>query len=252
MKRSALTTFSITVDISVRGKESATRVKFLCFNANSIGKNPKRSKIFHHLKKKNPHFVLACDTRIAKSIEPVVRDEWGGRCVFNSFSSQARGVAIFFKKGNSADIVDKFCDQEGNLLALLLVYEDKKILLEVLYGPNDDSPIFYEECVFKKIQEWQPDFSIFCGDFNIALNPEIDTKNYCNISNPNARLKLLEQIDDHNLVDIWRDLHPDDRKYTWRKFNQNKQGRLDFFLVSSSLLPYVESGECRYFTQLLQ
>ena len=104
--------------------------------------------MFLYLKKRDPDFILACDTRICKSIENVVREEWGGSCIFNSFSSQARGVAIFLKKNNPAKILDKFCDNEGNILAISMVYEDKKILLEILYGPNQDSPIFYSDLAF--------------------------------------------------------------------------------------------------------
>ena len=79
--------------------------------------------------------------------------------------------------------------------------------------------------------------------------PLKDSKNYLHINNPNAMQKLKEQIEQQNLVDVWRHLHPDDRTFTWRKFNSNKQGRLDYFLVSSSLMPYfrnanIVSGFC--------
>ena len=59
-------------------------------------------------------------------------------------------------------------------------YEGKKILLEGIYGPNNDSPVFYEYEVFRKKKEWEPSFSIFVGDWNLALDPRIDTKNYLN------------------------------------------------------------------------
>ena len=133
----------------------------------------------------------------------MVSDEWGGRCVFNSFSSQARGVAIFLKKNNPARIIDSYRDNDGNLLAISLIYEEKKILLEVLYGPNQDSPGFYSETVFKQIQAWNPDFSIFSGDFNVVLDPALDTKNYQHDNNPLAREALKNQINQYNLIDVW-------------------------------------------------
>ena len=52
----------------------------------------------------------------------------------------------------------------------------------------------------------------------------------------------MEQIDENNLIDIWRYLHPNDTQFTWQKFNHNQQGRLDYFLISSSLLPFVVSS----------
>ena len=53
---------------------------------------------------------------------------------------------------------------------------------------------------------------------------------------------LKDQIQQYNLIDIWRDLHPDKRIFTWQKFNENKQSRLDYFLISASLLPFVQSA----------
>ena len=53
---------------------------------------------------------------------------------------------------------------------------------------------------------------------------------------------LKDQIQQYNLVDIWRELHPDSKQYTWRKYNENKQSRLDYFLISASLLPFLQSA----------
>ena len=183
------------------------------------------------------------DTKFCKSIENSVREEWAGTCIFNSFSSQARGVAIFIKKDCTANVIDKFFDTEGNILAILILFQGKKILLEGLYGPNTDSPNFYSEVAFKKIAEWQPDYSIFAGDFNVVLDPKIDTKNYLHVNNPLAMQELKTQMQNFNLIDIWRELHPDEKKYTWQKYNENKMSRLDYFLISSSLLPFVQNAE---------
>ena len=57
-----------------------------------------------------------------------------------------------------------------------------------------------------------------------------------------ARRAIKDQMEQHNLVDIFRELHPDDKTFSWQKFNQNKQARLDYFLISSSLLPYVQNA----------
>ena len=36
----------------------------------------------------------------------------------------------------------------------------------------------------------------------------------------------------YDLVDVYRTLHRDTRKYSWRRFNSTQRSRLDFFLVS--------------------
>ena len=115
-------------------------------------------------------------------------------------------------------------------------------MIETLYGPNHDSPEFYTDQVFKKVEEWAPEYSIFAGDYNVVLDQAKDTKNYLHINNPNASNALKDQISQLNLVDVWREMHPDDRTFTWTKFNGKKQSRLDFFLISSSLMPFVQSS----------
>ena len=224
-----------------RCDNSASKFRIVCFNANSIGRNPKQRKILTFLAKKNADFIIVTDSRISKNIEQSVSEEWEGKCIFNSFSSQARGIALFIKKNNTSKIEDTFRDENGNILAILLIYEEKRILLEGIYGPNNDSPAFYESEVFRKIEEWEPSFSIFVGDWNVALDPKIDTKNYLNDNNPLARRAILDKIQEHNLVDIFRELYPDYKTFSWQQFNQNKMARLDYFLISSSLLPYVQN-----------
>ena len=85
----------------------------------------------------------------------------------------------------------------------------KRYYWKKIYGPNTDSPEFYSDAVFSKINDWAPDYSIFVGDYNVVVNPRKDTKNYLYVNNPNAMRELNNQISSYNLIDIWRDLHPD-------------------------------------------
>lgn len=58
------------------------------------------------------------------------------------------------------------------------------------------------------------------GDFNLALNSVIDTKKYNSINNPKAREKLLESIDDLNLLNYFNILNPGKKVInTWSKKN---------------------------------
>jgi exonuclease III len=52
-----------------------------------------------------------------------------------------------------------------------------------IYGPNSDNPEFYEK-VRDTFLELDNDYYILCGDFNIALDQELDTFNYSASNNP--------------------------------------------------------------------
>ena len=169
-----------------------------------------------------------------------MKAEWGGHAYFSSFDSQSRGVAIFMQKQLPVKILDTFSDINGNILSLLIEIESKKILIEGVYGPNRDDPAFYSDEVFKKLNEWNPSYAIYAGDWNIALDPNLDTLNYNNYNNPRARAQLLNKMAEFGLIDVFRELHPTERKYSWKQWGGHKFSRLDYFLISNSLLPFVQ------------
>ena len=94
------------------------------------------------------------------------------------------------------NIVD---DTNGNLIAVnITISNDLKLLLVNIYGPNKDNPIFYQELENIIINN-STDYTVVCGDFNIALNPPLDSKNYAatfNTNNPKSRKKVLELMND--------------------------------------------------------
>ena len=139
--------------------------------------------------------------------------------------------------------MDTFSDANGNILSLLIDIESKKILIEGVYGPNQDNPAFYSEEVFEQINAWNPNYAIYAGDWNIALNPNLDTLNYYFHSNPRARAELLNKMAEHSLIDVFRELNPTDKTFSWKQWGAHKFSRLDYFLISNSLLPFVQKVE---------
>ena len=75
----------------------------------------------------------------------------------------------------------------------------------------------------------------------MVLNPQVDYCNYKTINNKKARETLLDIIQEKFLLDPFRDLHPNIRRYTWRRKHPFQQARLDFFLISENLLNSVNS-----------
>ena len=226
-------------------KISSLNIKSL--NVNSIGKNPKRFQVFSFLKRKDADIFILTDTRLNPKIENAVKAEWGGPAYFSSFNSQKRGVAILLKKNLPINVVNISKDENGNLLCILLNFDEKNILISGVYGPNQDCPDFYRKSVFAKIEEWNPDFCVFGGDWNVVLDQTKDTLNYVNENNLQARKTILDIMEGESLTDIWRDNHTNEKLYTWFRKGEDKKrkksvkaARLDFFLVSENLTPYVD------------
>ena len=170
-----------------------------------------------------------------------MKTEWGGPAYFSSFDSQSRGIAIFIKKDLPFQLLDSFSDIQGNILAILVKLEDKTILVQGTYGPNRDDPNFYSVECFQKLQQWNPDFAILAADWNIALDPTMDTLNYHNNNNPRARIELIDKMSELDLIDVYRELNPNVKNFTWRQWGNAKFSRLDYFLISNSLLPFIHN-----------
>ena len=85
------------------------------------------------------------------------------------------------------------------------------------------------------------DYNVICGDFNLVLDPKMDSDNYKNINNPKARQVVLNIINDYTLIDAFRTFHPEVKRYSWREKNPIKQARLDYFLISDKMTDIVEN-----------
>ena len=83
------------------------------------------------------------------------------------------------------------------------------------------------------------------GDLNVALDQEKDTYNYRNANNPRPTKALLDMMNKHDLTDIYKELNPSKKQYTWRRKNPIKQARLDSFLVSTNLNDIVNKSNIK-------
>ena len=197
-------------------------VTILSANCQGLGDNFKRKDVFAYLREK--HFSIYClqDTHFTKGCEHIIRNQWGYDVYFNSFKSNSRGVAILFNNNFEYKVHKERKDNTGNFLALGIELEDINITLITLYGPNTDNPGFYD-MISETVESFGYENIIICGDFNLVLNPTMDyDKSYKNINNPKARNKLLEIIESHALIDVYRELHQESKRYTWRKNNPLK------------------------------
>ena len=165
---------------------------------------------------------------------------WSGEVIINGKSTNSRGVAILLSKNFEYKIEHIFKDNDGNLIELDLIISDIKLKLFFIYGPNKDNPDFYES-IENKIINNEQDYVLLAGDLNITLNPDLDSNNYVNINNPNARKQIIDILNKHDLIDIYRHFHPITRRNTWRRRNPIKQARLDYFVGSATLSHLIQT-----------
>lgn len=187
--------------------------------------------------------------------------QWGGEIRYSNNNEQSsRGVMVGFdRRFDGRKIGQTFSFDNGNLLLQEFSHGGRSFLLVSLYGPNEDSPEFYDSvktAISKFIDGNAVDFLILQADWNLTVDPEKDTIGYQQVNNPRAMGKLRLLMEEFDLHDVWRMFNPDTRRYTYRQKNQRalvqdgspeyKQSRLDFFLISGNLLPFVKTCSINY------
>ena len=106
-----------------------------------------------------------------------------------------------------------------------------------LYAPNTDTPKFFQKVV-GLIENLRPDSMIIMGDFNTTLLGQDRWSEKKNVEpgHPNCSRFIREIMEKLNLLDIWRQRHPTEHRYTWFRKNPYKLlERLDIIIVSANL-----------------
>jgi exodeoxyribonuclease III len=168
------------------------------------------------------------------------------------------GTAVFTKEKPIAvtyGVGDLETEDEGRILTL----EFPHYFLVNVYVPNaqrDLARLPYRLDWEKRMRNYLIQLNrlkpvIFCGDLNVA-HQEIDIRNYkSNVGNSGFTFEERQEFTallDAGFIDTYRYLHPDvEGAYTWWSYMRNVRERnigwrIDYFLITESLLPYVRTA----------
>jgi len=166
------------------------------------------------------------------------------------------GVATFFKESPDAIVMgmgDEKFDVEGRVIQTAR----DGIRIFNIYFPNGqrghdrvEYKLEFYAHLLKLCNELHKNGEqiIITGDFNTAHQP-IDLKNPKENEKTSGFLpeerEWVRKFLDHGFVDVYRKLYPDKEQYTWwtYRFAARERGigwRIDYFLVSESLVPRVK------------
>ena len=75
----------------------------------------------------------------------------------------------------------------------------KNLLLVNIYGPNRDTPVFYQNLT-ELIKQYQNHNVIAVGDWNLVLDPQLDCYNYKHVNNPKAKQSVDNMMSELELT----------------------------------------------------
>jgi exodeoxyribonuclease-3 len=237
-----------------------TKLNLLCWNVNGIRAIVKKD-FLKDIKSLNPDII--CMQEIKSSVEEArsvfeLMREYKGYANASKARKGYSGTAILSKEeplNVSYDIGIEEHDQEGRVVTV----EYPRFFVVTVYVPNAGEELRrldYRE-------KWDTDFReyiatlkrrkpvVVCGDFNVAHQP-IDIARPKDNYNKSAgytqrEIDGFQKFIDEGFCDTYRHFYPTEIKYTyWNNlFNsraRNVGWRIDYFLVSQSLMPHVRGA----------
>lgn len=235
-------------------------MKFISFNVNGIRAILKKdfSKDFEGF---NADIFALQETKFTEDLHLNFPFDPKGYEVYWTNSKVKKGysgVAIFTKNTPISvhyGLLEHKYDEEGRAITL----EFENFYFVSAYVPNSGEELVrlgFRMEFEKNLKEYLVSLNkkkpvVYCGDLNVAHN-EIDIKNpKANVKNAGFTKEEREKFDellDVGFVDTFRKLHPEEVKYSWwsYRFNaraRNSGWRIDYFLVSNSIIDKVKKAE---------
>jgi len=236
--------------------------KIISWNVNSIRACQKNDEAFtKYVKHEQPDVICIQETKvndstIPKNIAPGYKEFW-----YSGEKAGYAGTAIF-SKTDPVSVTNGFGIKEHDAEGRTITIEFDTFYLVNTYVPNSGNKLDrlpyrtknWDAALLahlKKLEEKKP--IIWTGDLNVAHN-EIDLakpdSNHKTAGFTNEERANFTKLLGAGFVDTFRHLYPKEKKYSfWSYKRQSRQSnigwRLDYFVVSQSLLPRVSNSFIR-------
>ena len=151
-----------------------------------------------------------------------------------------RGVATVVAKSLEGKMTDTKCDNSGRIIRVTLRLDNTDFDIINCYAPNSIS----EKCDFFRVLATfirKDVHTILVGELNVTFSPLDRATKILESGRSREQFKSLSI--DFSLRDIWRYIHPDKIRFTWRRTVQGvlQQSRIDHVFTSHNITHMVKS-----------
>jgi exonuclease III len=209
-------------------------VKIFSLNCNGLREPQRVAFLKHKIENLRPDILFLQETHVdsmvlANSIE----SKLDGKIYWSLTNNRGKGVAIYINKSLDCRIENFRFDSFGRYVYLDAFFENHAFRLVNVYTPTNpkERKEFFNN-LYPTIICARP--IILGGDFNCVSNLALDKQGGNINRGKEGWQELSTLIQDFDLVDAYRSIHPIDKEYTWSR--QNVSCRLDRFYVSKTLL----------------
>lgn len=215
------------------------QLSLVTLNTNGLRSVTKRRAIFSDLHKGGFDIIFLQETHSTKEDQRIWSTEWGGDIIFSNGRSNARGVAILFKKGLNPDVMTTVRDKEGRMLIVQVSLGADIVTLINIYAPTQSEPRQQDQFI-GSLEESLADLEITIllmgGDFNTQLDEISSGTSHSNRHSQSQIYanRIISILEEYALTDIWKNKNPTSNRGTFHRGSYS--ARLDYIFISSSLV----------------
>ncbi|HBI4998612.1 TPA: endonuclease/exonuclease/phosphatase family protein, partial [Salmonella enterica subsp. enterica serovar Pullorum] len=201
-------------------------VSIITLNVNGLNSPIKRHRVAGWIKEQDPTICCLQETHLSPKDKHRLRVK-GWRTILQANNEQKKaGVAILIsdKVDFKAKQIKK--DKEGQYIMIKGTLHQEDITLINIYAPNTGAPKFVKQLLIE-LKEDINNNTIIVGDLNTPLTP-MDRTSRQKINK--EIIELNEKLDQMDLIDIYRTLHPKTAGYTFFSSAHGTFSRIDHIL----------------------
>ena len=159
-------------------------------------------------------------------------------------TERSKGILLGFKESIPFQIISLDSDPEGRyIVAHVKLHKESFTVVSLYIEPQIVLPerarVMSE--IMGKVAQVGNSRVLFCGDFNAYLDAKLDhSATAPALAFAGRTRQLVEFVNLHELTDVWRALHSDERRFT--SFGSGSPTRIDLALASPSMLTHIENS----------
>lgn len=207
--------------------------RVITLNVNGLHNPIKRGKAIAKMKREKLDVIFWQETHLNRMEHDKLKKLGFKNAFYSSYEKgKKRGVAILISNRVHFQMVSQFGDREGRYVLVKGYLDQKEVtLVNVYLPPGRDNSCIGE--IFDLIVSEAYGVLICGGDWNIQMQPKLDSSNTLKKSASNARI-TPKKLTELGMIDIWRDFHPKEKQFTFYSASHRVHSRIDYFFTYNS------------------
>ena len=226
-------------------------LSFISNNVKGLQAISKGIKILEYLKNYviSNGFTFLQEAHSSIKDEKIWNDELKGQLIFSHGKTNSCGVAIVFVGTKDLSILNIKRDNLGRILVIEVKIDDSVFVIINIYDANTElEQLFTLDDlinILETFKDIQNKSSVLGGDFNVILNPSLDSEGGKPVIKKKTIAKLIQITENLDLCDIWRIRNPKRKRFTFRQHHSTGfiQRQLDYFFISNSLQESIKTAD---------